>query len=46
MQELKNEFYTLVKVEEIRELDSTESNRYVFLWDTLTNNNVNMDSIA
>lgn len=42
MKELLDELYTLTQVEMVRELDSTESNRYMDIWEELKRNNVNI----
>ncbi len=43
IEELKMELYTLTEVERVRELDTTESNRYLYLWEQLKANNVDID---
>ncbi len=40
MENLLDEFCNLTMVEQERELDSTESNRYFEIYETLRNNNI------
>jgi len=42
MKDLLDELYILTQVELVRELDTTESNRYLEVWETLKRNNVNI----
>jgi hypothetical protein len=42
MEDLINEFNELNQVEKVRDLDTTESNRYFYLWDTLKSNNIQL----